>query len=53
MVGHYIQIMTGHYFSIAPAADVGCIEPFVLRKAKHLNILELSKENLFCNSDGV
>jgi len=26
-VGHYAEIVTGHYFSIEPAAVVGCDEP--------------------------
>ena len=31
--------MTGHYLCVAPAAVFGSVEPFVLRKSPHMNIL--------------
>ena len=45
LAGHYAEIVTGHYFGIAPAAVVGCDDPgFFLRKSQHMHILELSKQ---------
>ena len=53
LAGHYTQIVTGHYSSITPIAVVGCIEPFVLRKSQHMNILELLNNQIFGNNDRV
>jgi len=40
IAGHY----TSHVLSIAPAAVVGCDEPFVMSKTQHMNNLKLSKQ---------
>ena len=42
LAGHYAGIATSQYFTIAPAAVVGCNEPLFLQKPQHINLLELS-----------
>ena len=47
LAGHYVEIVTGHYFSIVPAA-VCWMQWDFLRKSQHMNIQELSKQpNVF------
>ena len=45
LAAYYTEMVTGQYFSISPAAVVGCDEPgFFLQKSQHMNNLELSKQ---------